>query len=156
MKLLDLTGKTVGRLTVIKFAGFNNTPHSFWLCKCDCGNEKIIRGYSLKSGNTKSCGCLNIENSKKSNTKHNKYGSREYITWKGMIQRCNNPKATRYKNWGGKGITICKRWEKFENFYEDMGKRPEGMTLDRIDNDGNYELKNCKWATSTEQNNNKG
>ena len=156
LKLIDLTEQTFGRLTVISYHSKGKYDHTRWLCKCECGKEKVIFSSALKSGHTKSCGCLNLENVKKSNMKYNKYGSREYNSWASMKRRCTDPNAINYKYYGGRGITYCKRWEKFENFYEDMGPRPEGKSINRIDNDGNYEPKNCKWSTSTEQNNNKG
>lgn len=125
-------------------------------CICDCGNIKDVNYYHWKKGNVKSCGCLYKDISSKNNTKHNKYNTPEYISWKSMKARCTNPKATGYKNYGGFGITICKEWlESFEQFYKDMGKRPNGMTLDRINSFGNYEPSNCKWSSCSEQNNNK-
>jgi hypothetical protein len=116
-----------------------------------------VRGYHLRGGRVKSCGCLRkekvVENGRTnpSNLQHGMCGSPTYISWENMRQRCDNPNATGWERWGGRGITLCERWDSFENFLADMGERPEGTTLDRIDNDGNYEPGNCKWSTSKEQ-----
>ncbi len=130
-----------------------------WLCRCECGNEKEILLISLKTGNTKSCGCSTQELRTKGITKHghNQTGKRSptYISWDNMIGRCNRPSQLRYKHYGGRGITYDVRWKSFANFLEDMGERPKGKTLDRIDVDGNYCKENCRWATNKEQNNNK-
>lgn len=122
-------------------------------CLCSCGNEKVIREDSISSGKSKSCGCLN----KEINTKHGGSYSRTYYTYYSMKNRCLNPQHENYHYYGGRGVTICDRWLKsFENFLEDMGERPEGCSLDRINNSGNYELENCRWATNQEQAINKG
>lgn len=153
--LVDLIGKRFGRLTVIEYARKNKWGKSLWLCICDDGNEIIVLGSSLKSGNTKSCGCLNIEKTKRRFTKHGHWGDEIYKPWAAMIQRCTNPNHPGYMNWGGRGITVCERWMKFENFLEDMinGWKP-GLTLERDRNELGYFPKNCYWATYTEQNRN--
>ncbi|MDR6555431.1 AP2 domain-containing protein [Paenibacillus qinlingensis] len=152
---IDLTGMTFGRLTVIKLTDKRST----WLCKCICGEEKYILGNNLRRGLTKSCGCLRKENSSELHVTHGKTKikrSSEYNTWTNMIQRCTNPKYTSYIDYGGRGITVCKRWEDFETFFEDMGKKPtSNHSLDRTNVDGNYEPNNCKWATLEEQARNK-
>ena len=140
----DLRGKTYNRLTAVSPAGKN------WLWRCECGTEKVLVTAAVKRGNTKSCGCLNSERVVERSTTHGMYYSREYSTWQGMLERCRN--HPRYK---GRGVTVCERWKKFENFYADMGDKPEGASIDRIDNDGNYEPGNCRWATIKEQSRNK-
>jgi len=161
MKFIDLIGKRFGKLTPIKYIGKNKYGKSLLLCKCNCGNEKIIVGSSLKSGHTKSCGCLIKENRGVLKHGHAKRG-KESIThrsWSDMLQRCNNPNYKRYQDYGGRGITVCDRWlpenNGFINFLKDMGERPKGKSLDRIENNKGYYPKNCKWSTPKEQCNNK-
>lgn len=157
-KFIDLAGQKFGRLTVIHRENNDKDGNSRWLCRCNCGKEKIIVGYSLKGGLTKSCGCLQKEKVKQSNTKHghntNKK-SRTYQSWISMVQRCINPKCKHYKNYGGRGISVHERWLKFENFLEDMGEAPEGLSIDRINNNLGYSKENCQWATRKEQSRNK-
>lgn len=127
--------------------------NSKYICQCDCGNRISCFGFSLKNGNTNSCGCYN----KEIITKHGMYGKPEYSAYTQMKQRCYNIKHKRYKNYGERGINVCDRWiESFKNFIEDMGKRPsKNHSLDRIDINGNYEPNNCRWATDYEQRANK-
>lgn len=154
-KRLALIGKRFSRLTVL---GFDNGHGSKakTICHCDCGNETSVLVYHLKDGKTKSCGCLQREVSIKRLTKHG-HASRgqrtpEYQCWTGMLRRCENQLHPSYKDYGGRGITVCGRWHTFELFLADVGKRPSSKhSLDRINNDGNYEPSNCRWATKQEQ-----
>jgi hypothetical protein len=156
----DLTGRGFGRLTVIAFGG-RTKSRKFWLCRCTCGTETRMREDGLVAGN-QSCGCLTTEVSAangKASTKHGHTSrgkrSRTYVSWVKMRRRCLVPADEHYRLYGGRGITVCRRWLIFENFLADMGERPEGTTLDRYpDKNGNYEPGNCRWATQKEQCNN--
>lgn len=156
-KIKDLTGKKFGRLKVIKYNGSNKNGRALWLCQCDCGNTKTIIGNSLLSGLTISCGCYNKECSKEIHSKHKQSYSKLYKVWQGMKTRCYNGKFIYYKNYGGRGISICDKWKyNFLTFYKwaiNNGYQ-EGLTIDRTNNDGNYEPNNCRWVTRAEQNRN--
>ena len=157
-KKIDLTGQRFGRLVVLEEAGKTKRGYITWKCQCDCEKEDniiIISGDSLRSGNTKSCGCYSKDKAREIHTKHGKERSSVYRTWQHMMQRCYNPNNTSYKNYGGRGIEVCRKWWKFKNFYKDMGDKPKGLTLERKDNDDNYKPSNCKWTTQLEQNRNR-
>ena len=146
-KLRDLAGKKFGRLTVISKEGTRR-----WLCQCDCGNTTICHGASLKNGNTKSCGCFRRE---QRSTLNGMSHTPTYNSWRCMIYRCTNPKDAKWEYYGGRGVSVCDRWLNYENFLSDMGERPEGKTIDRINPDGNYEPGNCRWLEKQKQNGNR-
>ncbi len=154
MKLIDLTGMAVGELTVLNRAENNKHGHTRWNCRCSCGKIYAVEGNCLKRENpTRSCGHLAIRHGVFIN---NPKGTPEYSAWGNMRNRCFNPKNQAYADYGGRGITVCERWNKFENFLADMGPRPHPKySLDRYpNNNGNYEPGNCRWTTKSEQNKN--
>jgi hypothetical protein len=159
MKAIDISGQKFGRLTVVESVGSKKGEGVLWLCSCECGGEIFSTGKPLKSGNTKSCGCIAKElivARNKASSKHNMTGSSTFISWDSMKQRCLNPNHKSFSHYGEKGVVICARClESFDNFLFDMGVRHAGTTLDRIDSSGNYEPGNCRWATDELQGNNK-
>lgn len=162
MAYKSLIGKRFGRLVVVADGPILQRPKSQQptaICNCDCGNRVQVFKSNLRSGGTKSCGCFQKENVTKRSTKHghakrNRH-TRTYYSWRSMIRRCGNPQDANWENYGGRGIGVCEEWLTFEGFLRDMGEMPEGLTLGRIKNDGDYEPSNCEWQTRQEQNRNK-
>lgn len=146
-------GEKYNRLTAVRFDHRDKYSSQYWLFKCDCGNKKVMKVSRVKRGDAKSCGCFQKERV----STHKMSYTREYHSWAFMKERCFNKKHISYKNYGDRGITICKRWlgkNGFQNFYADMGERPGGKSLDRTDNNKGYKPSNCRWATPKQQNNN--
>ena len=154
-KKKDLTGQKFGRLTAIEEAGKDKEGKTLWKCVCDCKEIVKVITKRLTSGHTKSCGCYRLDRLRETITTHGQKTKKgitpTYISWRSMMDRCYNPNSSVYHNYGGRGIKVCKRWWKFENFYEDMEERPKGKTLDRKNNNRGYYPKNCRWATQKEQ-----
>jgi hypothetical protein len=156
MKIKDIKNQKYGRLLVIEYAGKGKNRRALWKCKCDCGKEIVACGHCLRNGNTKSCGCFGKSQTSKARTKHHMTGTKIYYVWQAIKKRCLNPKDKEYHRYGGRGIKICDEWEHdFSAFYAFISKLPhfgeEGYSIDRINNDGNYEPCNVKMSTWKEQ-----
>lgn len=159
MKVIDLTGMRFNRWTV-QGRGPNNTKgQAQWVCKCDCGSERLLVSVSVRTGHSKSCGCLKLEVLKERSTKHGHAHmgkiSPTYQSWAGMLARCTDANHKNYAAYGGRGIKVCERWKSFKNFLADMGEKPAGTSLDRKDVNKGYTKANCRWATPIEQGRNK-
>lgn len=146
---MEQSGDKIGRWTLLKERTLGDKPA--WKCRCECGEKRVVLRQSLRSGRSKSCGCLALELS----TQHGLTGSPTWNSWKSMHDRCSRKGNASYPRYGARGIRVCTRWAQFESFLQDMGLRPEGTELDRKDNDGNYTPSNCRWVTKRKNNNNK-
>ena len=144
-------GDRYGRLVVKRTNGTSKEGKRLWKCRCDCGRYCDADSTALVKGKKKSCGCLRPESAARRHRTHGLAGSPTYVTWQGMLNRCRNRRVKSFKDYGALGVEVCKRWHKFEQFYADMSERPNGMTLDRKNPFGNYEKRNCKWSTRSEQ-----
>lgn len=159
VKTKHLAGMRFARWHVIERSGYNQRGRPFWKCQCDCGTVRRVNEDNLTQGITTSCGCLRVERTVVTKTKHGHAGgvhqksTKEYLTWSGMRRRCTCKTSQDYDRYGGRGISVCDRWlNSFQNFFDDMGFAPSPKhSIDRINNDGNYEPGNCRWATPKEQ-----
>jgi hypothetical protein len=162
MRLIDLTGKKFGLWTVLalhpkrmRYGKAGQAVVALWLGHCDCGTERLVFGPNLRRGLSLSCGCLAREQTRKRNTKHGHavrgQHTRAYNTWQHLKQRCLNPNNKAYAYYGGRGISVCEDWLGFENYFADMLDPPDGLSIDRVDNNGPYASWNCRWATSSMQ-----
>jgi len=155
-KRIDLSGKQFTRLNVRSLSHVGRKGKTYWECRCECGKERIVSSDNLRSGHTKSCGCLAKEQLGAKHYVHGMGDSRVYGIWRHIINRCTSRKNIQYHNYGGRGIKVCDKWQTFEGFWEDMKDGySDNLSIDRIDNDGNYCKENCRWATTKVQSRNR-
>lgn len=159
-KFQDLTGMKFNKLTVIERAGYDEYHKILWKCLCECGNETVTHGRALKNGKCKSCGCIKNANRRSDGRFKGLTDTRIFRIWKGMNRRCNNENADDYKNYGGRGISVCNEWSGTQGFFNFLSWAlnngySDSLSIDRINNDGNYEPSNCRWATWIQQANNR-
>jgi hypothetical protein len=150
-RFVDITGENFGRLTANNVIGRNKHNQLLWNCTCECGNETVVLGFLLRQGQTQSCGCLHRDVMQTVFVTHGKAGTPIYAVWRSMMQRCYDKNSHAYDRYGGRSVSVCERWQDFTNFYADMGERQEGMSLERVDNDGDYSPENVVWADSKAQ-----
>lgn len=149
-----MSGRRFGRLVVTDEKPKQGQRCFLWKCKCDCGNEVMVRTNSLTTGNTSSCGCSRTDSIRRRCVKHGMTNSPEYNSWQSMLNRCRNENIPAFSNYGGRGIQVCERWKSFDNFYCDMGPRAKGFSLERLNNDEGYSPQNCVWSDRNSQANN--
>lgn len=160
-KVIDITGQRFAKLVVLSQLRPDANNKAQWRCRCDCGAAVSARGSDLRRGKVVSCGCAKVARTKRLGSANKKHGAAwkrrtpTYNAWLGMRQRCLNKRSKDYERYGGRGIAICESWNTFEAFLADMGEKPRGLTLDRRNNNGNYEPTNCRWASAKQQANNR-
>lgn len=148
----DMTGMVFGRLSVIQLHAGSSSSAIRWECICECGKDALVLGSLLRSGMTRSCGCYRDDRIRATTSTHGKSNTKEYGIWQQAKNRCFSPTVKGYAYYGSRGITMCDEWrDDFMAFFRDMGPCPDGLSLERVNNDGNYEKSNCKWATKSEQ-----